>query len=248
VQEVSRVEPQDSATKKLIENQVLFYTRLDHMDENLHDVGLSMILGFAGLSAQITAMGGLPQMRRHEDSTHAIDQTAESVGQKGKEKAQQIADAPGVELNPEVVGQLIKSEVKEALILQREDDKRKKLETDAAAAEAKRAADVAKKEEADKERAREKRELKRLIYSGIVVGLVVLVATTAVSFMQGRHTGHDEGFAERAGTPPPTVLIMPTSASSMALTAPVVAPVATSMASSRPLPVPPMVPPRAPGR
>ena len=225
LQEVSSTEPQDSAARKMANNQILFCTRLDVMDADLVNLGRDMIIGFAALAEKIDyrmeALAGvapavLPSMRRREDSEHMIDQTAESVGQKGRDKAQQIVETPNIDLTPDVVGQLIKSEVKEALIAQREDDKRKKLEADAAAAEAKRVADAAEVErqrligeQDDRDRARDKRNAKYLTWSGIIVGIVVLVATTAVSFMQGRHTGHDEGFAERAVVPSSVVIVPP---------------------------------------
>ena len=72
VQEVDAVEPQNSATRKLAENQILFCTRLDHMDSDLVSVGRDMILGFAALSSKVDAMLALPPMRRREDSSHAI--------------------------------------------------------------------------------------------------------------------------------------------------------------------------------
>jgi hypothetical protein len=248
IQEVDASEPQNSATVKLAENQIVFCTRIDNMDEDLVALGRDMILGFAGLSTKIDdkfdgllgALAGvhpasLPPMRRRQDSEHVIEEVARSEGAGGRVQAQQIIDDPHAELTPDVVEDMIRTGVKSALEKQREIDRVKKLEADVAATEAKRTADAAEKERlrlakeaSDTLDASNKRNAKYLTWSGIVVGLVVLAATTAVAFTQGRAAEHDKQFAEKLATSVPvlpvvvstTVAAAPASASGGPLTAP----------------------------
>jgi len=200
MQEVDATEPQSAASMKMADNQILFCQRLDVMDENLCSLGADTIRGFAALDAKIDSLfgsaprapnvpasvqampGGLPPMRRREDSTHAIEQTVERVGETIRVKAQEIVDDPDRSLTPEAAKELMKEELKVALAAQKETDRIRKLESDAAEIERKRIAT----DEANKQKAKEARELRRTIISGVIVGLVLLVAATAVSYTQGR--------------------------------------------------------------
>jgi hypothetical protein len=205
VREVDAREPQDSATRKLADNQIAFCTRIDVMDEDLCNLGASMIQGFAGLSskvdglyAKVDAFMGLPPMRRHEDSSHAIVEAAARVGEAAKNKAKQIEADPNSNLTPDIVGDLVRTEVEEALGKQREADRVKKLEAEVKNVEDARAAAI----ETVRTKAKERRELWRLIISGIVVGFVLLVSGVYVSYMQGRLTGHAEAEAVKTSAAP----------------------------------------------
>jgi hypothetical protein len=234
IQEVTPVEPQSSATRKLADNQIAFCTRLDNMDADLVGVGRDMILGFAAISEKMDALAGLPLMRRQSDSIHIIDEISERIGETARVKAQQITDDPNSNLTPDVVKDMMKAEVKEALAQQREAERIKQLEATAAKVEADRVAAVAKadsdrvvEDERRRELAREKRESRRSVRNGIIVGVVVAMAGAFIAFTQGRLTGHGEGFAERGAIPPavvPVPVLVPaaTATASPALPAPVV--------------------------
>jgi len=239
IQEVSTTEPQTSATRKIAENQMMFCDRIDHMDVDLVTVGRDMILGFAGLSSQIAAMSGLPPMRRREDSEHAIRETASHLGKEAEEEAQRIVDDPEDTLNPATVGKLIAAKVEEALAAQREADRVRKLEADAAAAKAKEVADAAEAERQRiardqdvRDKARDKRNAQYLTWSGIIVGLVVLIATSFVACGQGRSLEHDKAFAEGKQAAPivqvPVIVPSLASASSAPVAVPVSAPAAVA--------------------
>jgi hypothetical protein len=213
VQEVDAVEPQNSATRKLAENQILFCTRLDHMDSDLVSVGRDMILGFAALSSKVDAMLALPPMRRREDSSHAIEELSERVGETARAKAQQIVDSPDVELTPDVVKDMMQAEVRAALKKQKEDDRVKQLEATAAKVEADRLAAI----EDGRQRGKEKRDFRRNIIVAIVGGLFAFAGVVYGVYMEGRTQGHGEGVAEqKANTPAVVPMPMLLPASSMA--------------------------------
>jgi len=198
--EVDGREAQTVAVRKVIESQVEVVTRLSVIDADLFKLGAAMVHGFARIEARL----GLPEMRRADDSLHVILDRAQRLSESVKSKAEQIVADPQSDLTPEVIADLFRAEVKEALLVQREEDRVKQLEAAAAKAEvdrlaavAKAEADrvaVAKKKEDDQKaldrakevRSADRREFKRLVYSGIIVGLVLLAAATSVGIWQGR--------------------------------------------------------------
>jgi hypothetical protein len=207
-QEVDAVEPQTSATKKLADNQILFCDRIDHMDEDLVTLGRDMILGFTALSSKVDTLMGLPPMRRREDSSHAIEETSERIGETAKRKAQQIVDSPDVELTPDVVKDLMKAEVKAALDAQRETDKNKKMEADLAKIEA----DRIQKEKDDRDRAKERRDFRRNIIIAVIGGLFAFAGVAYGVYMEGHSQGRTEGFAEGSTKAPAVLVPVPPSA------------------------------------
>jgi hypothetical protein len=191
-----RSEP-DATTRKLAENQIAFCTRIDQMDADLVDLGRRMLLGFASVEGKIDTLANASfTMRRREDSTHAIEEMARSVGEAARSKAQQIVDDPHTELTPDVIKDMMQAEMKAALEKQREADRVKKLEADAAKIEEDRRKKEKEDEDKAKDKARERREFKRNTISGIIVGLVILIATAAVAVAQGRALEHDRAYAE----------------------------------------------------
>jgi len=162
-------------------------------------------MGFARIEQKLdnrSVVESLPPMRRREDSSVALEERARVVGEVAKSKAKQIVDDPGASLTPEVVGELVQNQVKEALAEQREADRIRKLEVEAAEQAERRA-----REKTDEDiKAKERREFMRHVWSGIIVGLVLLVAGVIVAFAQGRMAGHDAGFAEGSRTSAPILL------------------------------------------
>ena len=217
VQEVSTIEPQSAAIRKVIDNQIALTTRVDQLDADTVELGAAVIRGFAGLSQKIDSLivsrslvvSGVPgsgaPMRRREDSIHAIEETAERVGEAVRAKAQRIVEDPATNLTPDVVKEMMKAELKQALATQREDDKLKKLEADAAAVEREREEAAA----SAKEKAKERRESLRLVWTGVVVGLVLLAAGGFFTYEEGHLRGHSEGFAERDHVSPAPVIVTP---------------------------------------
>lgn len=136
------------------------------------------------------AVERLERLPREED----IAATAQRVAEAAKRKAQQIAN-----LTPDVVGDLIKTEVKEALAQQRASD----LRVVADKIEADRIAKLAD----DKIRAGERGRMRRDIIVAVVSGIILLVAGCLVTFAEGRM----RGFAERAAMAPtaPPVFVFP---------------------------------------
>ena len=157
------------------------------------------------LKAATERLEHLPPMRRSEDSSAFLNATAHLVGEAAKTKAAQIVADPHADLTPEIVGDLVRTEVQEALAKQREADHMRQLQA------------VADKVEADKvaaekhasELAKERRERNRNIFVGVVVGIVLAVLGVLLAFAQGRLMGHDEGYAERGRSTAPAIVSVP---------------------------------------
>lgn len=193
VPEISASEPQSSALRKLVEGMIQIVTRVDRMDSDLVDLGASMIRGFESVCASLAASPSpVPAMRRREDSSHAVEETARSVGEKAKSKAEQIEADPNANLTPDVVADLVKSEVKGALLAQRESDRVKQLEAQAAQVEK----DRLDKETADKEKKKADRDFRRNAAVAIAAALIGVAGAVYVAYMQGHEAGHGEGVAE----------------------------------------------------
>ena len=154
----------------------------------------------------------LPPMRRTEDSSAHIAETSHRVGEAAKYKAQQIIDSPGIDLTPDAVADIARTEAREALEAEREANRVRLLEASVAATKAKEIADAAEAAAAaEKTRllaeklAAEKRERNRLIVVGVVVGVVMLVIGTLYTFAQGRLAER----ASNAATTPASVPMLP---------------------------------------
>jgi Cell wall synthesis protein CwsA len=161
----------------------------------------------------------LPPMRRAEDTGSYIIETSrrvgERVGELARNKAQQIVDTPNIDLTPDAVGDIARTEAREAareaLAEERRINREKQLEAEHAAAEAQKIADAAAVEkkrlddiEDAKTRARERRERNRLIIVGVVVGTVMLVIGGLYTFTWGRLTER-----QAAASEPPAVVHVP---------------------------------------
>ena len=140
----------------------------------------------------------LPPMRRRADSSGALAEYARHARQEGEIAAQEIVDDPNSNLTPETVGGIIEAKVSAALTAHRDADRRAQLE----AAERKRLADEEQVRLDERERAKERRDFRRNIVIAVIGGAFVLAAAGYGVFMQGRETGHGEGFAERAAVAP----------------------------------------------
>ena len=185
------------------------------------------------LKAAVDRIERLPPMRRAEDTGSYIVETSRRVGESAKSKAQQIEDNPKTKLTPDIVGDIARAEVKEALAEERRLNHEKLLEAAAAAAKAKEAAEAAAIEakrlediETAKTLAKEKRERNRLIVVGVVVGVLMLFLTSLYVFTLGRLTERQATAAEApAVVPMPVFYPMPSAlAAESASTIPVVAP------------------------
>lgn len=124
----------------------------------------------------------VPPMRRQMDSSAFLVETARRVGEAAKIKAQQIEDNPDTSLTPEVVGEIARAEVKEALAHEREDNRQKALQAVADKVENDRLAAV----DLTKTKAKERRERNRLIVVGIVISTVMLFIGSLYIYAQGR--------------------------------------------------------------
>jgi hypothetical protein len=166
-------------------------------------------------------------MRRAEDTGSFIVETSrrvgDRVGESARSKAQQIVDTPNIDLTPDAVGDIARTEareaVREALAEERRMNREKQLEAEHAAIEAKTVADAAeaerlrlKKIKDDETLAKEKRERNRLIVVGVVVGTIMLVIGLLFTFAQGRLTERQsQAAAAPAVIPMPVFLPLPSS-------------------------------------
>ena len=146
------------------------------------------------LKAAVERLEHLPPMRRAEDSSSFIAQTAERAGEIAKRKAEQIVADPRTDLTPDVVRDLMKAEVKAALKQQRDTDRVAQLQ---AVADKVKADEEAKKLD-DARKVKDRKRMKRDITVGIVVGIALLVAGALFTFAEGRM----RGFAEHAAIAP----------------------------------------------
>ena len=158
-------------------------------------------------------------MRRAEDTGSYIVETSRRVGESAKKKAQQIVDTPNIDLTPDAVGDIARTEAREVLAQERAANHVRQLEATAAAVEAKKVTDAAEAEEKrlkaikDAETlAKEKRERNRLIVVGVVVGTIMLVIGLLFTFAQGRLTERQsQAAAAPAVIPMPVFLPLPSS-------------------------------------
>ena len=234
---VSAQEPQSSAVTKLVEGVLQVVHRVDHMDEDLVQVGAGMVKGFAGveskLDEQVAYLAGkidvllgvssvapaLPPMRRREDSQSTIEDLSHHVSSNVREEAQKIVDDPESTLDPETVTKLAEDAVVKALRAQREDDKMRALVAEKADREH---AEEEQKEQKklDDNRAKDfRRNLTIAIVGAIITGAFAIYA----AYMTGHENGHDKGVAD-------TLQAVPVLAAPAATTTAVLAPAAPASA------------------
>ena len=168
------------------------------------------------LKAAVDRIEKLPPMRRAEDTGSYIVETSRRVGESAKSKDQQIEDDPKTKLTPDIVGDIARAEVKEALAEERRSNHEKLLEAAAAAAKAKESAEAAAAEEkrlddieTAKTLAKEKRERNRLILVGVVVGVLMLFLTSLYVFTLGRLTERQANAAAAATAVPMLPVFLP---------------------------------------
>ena len=207
---VSAQEPQSSAVTKLVEGVLQVVHRVDHMDEDLVQVGAGMVKGFAGveskLDEQVAYLAGkidvllgvssvapaLPPMRRREDSQSAIEDLSHHVSSNVREEAQKIVDDPESTLDPETVTKLAEDAVVKALRAQREDDKMRALIAEKA--ERDRVAEEQKEQKKlDVNRAK---DFRRNLAIAIVAALITGAFAIYTAYMAGHENGHDKGVAD----------------------------------------------------
>jgi hypothetical protein len=152
---------------------------------------------------------GLPPMRREADSSHAIDVISDTAADGALAKAKQIQESPGIDLTPETVQGLVKDQVKEALETQREHDRIKKLEGEAALR--------IQEEESERQlkivKDKENRDFRRNV-AAIVIGAVITVAGGFYTvYLQGKSDNEAQHRAQDSRTivlpAPPVVVSVP---------------------------------------
>jgi len=211
VREIPRSDTQTTAVLKLVEGYIEVVTRLNLMgddmvklgattvtlDQHLTDHASATLKGFGNVESKIDQLATgrmllpppLPPMRREADSSAHLLELGERLGSEVAKQAEQIIADPNASLTPDIVKSMFQTQFTEAMKAQKESDRIRKLEAD----EQKRIADAEKSasdaEELRKAKAADKRQLKILVYSGVIVALVTSIAGAAVSYS----VGHDKG-------------------------------------------------------
>lgn len=207
---VTAQEPQSSAITKLVEGVLQVVHRVDHMDEDLVQVGAGMVKGFVGVESKLdecvaylagkidllagvsTIAPGLPPMRRQADSQTAIEDVSRHAASNVREQAQKIADDPESTLDPETVTKLAEDAVTKVLLAQKEHDRMKALE----AKEAERERAVGEKKEQDKiDKARNK-DFRRNLVIAVVGASIAGAFAIYAAYMTGHADGHDKGVVD----------------------------------------------------
>ena len=210
VPSVSAQEPQSSAVTKLVDGVLQVVHRVDHMDEDLVQVGAGMVKGFAGVESKLdenvaylagkidvllgvsSVAPGLPPMRRQADSQTAIEDVSRHAASNVREQAQKIADDPESTLDPETVTKLAEDAVAKVLLAQKERDRVKSLE----AKEAERERAASEKKEQDKiDKARNKDFRRNLVIAAFGATIAGAFAIYA-AYMAGHADGHDKGVVD----------------------------------------------------
>jgi len=156
-----------------------------------------------------------PMLRAEDTGSYIVDaarRVGDRVGESARSKAQQIIDTPNIDLTSDAVGDIARTEAREAvrtaLAEERRMNREKQLEAAAAAAAAKEAADAAETEEKRlaavklaETKATEKRERNRLIVVGVVVGTIMLIIGLFFTYTQGRLTERQAQAATPAVVP-----------------------------------------------